>query len=870
MTKMKHIAMCVGVLLAACGGGGGGGDTPPAGGGGDTTPPSVPTAFSATAALPTRIDLAWNASTDNVGVTEYELLRCAGAGCTPSTVLAAATATTFSDTGVSANTAYTYRVQARDAAGNVSGAAAASATTPAAADTTAPSQPANLTASAQSSSQIALAWTASTDNVGVAGYRIERCQGAACTNFAEVATTTSPSYNDSSLSAATAYSYRVIARDAAGNASTPSAAASATTQAPPSDTTPPSAPANPGASANSSSQITLSWTASTDNVGVAGYQVQRCQGTGCSNFADLGAPVTATTYVDAGLAPSTAYSYRVIARDAAGNASTPSAVASATTQAASGGANAVVAGAVMTPFPTLNNITVEWAVSGDANRNSEVAVRYRAQGTTAWSQGMALRRVPAGSNEGFSWSDRHSGSVFDVQSATAYEIELALTDPDGGSETRSVSVSTRSVPAPMTGAPVKPATPSTLASVLAAAQAGDIVELAAGAYSGFTIDKSGSASRPLVIRGTAGAVVNGEIGVFNQSFVHITGLTVNGRIRFNGSNDVAIMRNTVNGSSSLGGDGIVSYLRAQNSYIADNVVSGLTAWAESSLGVNGNNLGEGILVNGPGHVIMNNRVRGMRDGISFMEDTESVDQYSIDVLNNDVSEAGDDGIEADFCRHNCRIMRNRITNVFIALSSQPSLGGPTYFVRNVVYNAAHLAFKQYRGSIGDVLLHNTVVKSGDGLADYAGRPISNAYLRNNLFIGGPGGTYNGYSSGSGSVIAAPDYMMSTTSADYDAFGSSSGFSGRLGDSSFSSLTTLRANTTEKNAVQAALDAFAATIALPSAAMTAYPVPDLRPRAASVLENAGTPIANVNDGFTGSAPDIGAYEVGQALPVYGPR
>ena len=84
-----------------------------------------------------------------------------------------------------------------------------------------------------------------------------------------------------------------------------------------------------------SSAINLSWTASTDNVGVTGYRVERCQGAGCSSFAQVGTP-TGTTFADSGLLASTSYSYRVRATDAAGNLSGYSNVASATTAAGSG------------------------------------------------------------------------------------------------------------------------------------------------------------------------------------------------------------------------------------------------------------------------------------------------------------------------------------------------------------------------------------------------------------------------------------------------------------------------------------------------------------------------------------------------------
>src|SRR5439155_27126031 len=64
-----------------------------------------------------------------------------------------------------------------------------------------------------------LAWTASTDNVAVAGYRVERCLGSGCSNFAQVATPATASYTDTGLTPANSYSYRVLATDAAGNLS---------------------------------------------------------------------------------------------------------------------------------------------------------------------------------------------------------------------------------------------------------------------------------------------------------------------------------------------------------------------------------------------------------------------------------------------------------------------------------------------------------------------------------------------------------------------------------------------------------------------------------------------------------------------------
>jgi chitodextrinase len=205
-----------------------------------------------------------------------------------------------------------------------------------ASDTQPPTAPTSLTATAASSSAINLSWGSSTDNVAVANYFIERCSGSGCSNFSQITTTTGTSYQDTGLSASTAYSYRVRAIDSAYNYSSYSNTASATTQSGGGDTTPPTAPTNLAANATSSTQVSLSWTASTDNVGVTGYYVERCSDTGCSNFAQIGSAAS-TGYTDSGLTASTSYSYRVRATDAAGNLSSYSNTASATTPSSSKG-----------------------------------------------------------------------------------------------------------------------------------------------------------------------------------------------------------------------------------------------------------------------------------------------------------------------------------------------------------------------------------------------------------------------------------------------------------------------------------------------------------------------------------------------------
>jgi len=190
-------------------------------------------------------------------------------------------------------------------------------------DTSAPSVPGGVSATAASTSAINLAWTAATDNVGVKGYKIYR-------GSSQIATVTGTSFSNTGLTSGKSYRDTVSAYDAAGNSSKQSSSVSATTSS--ADTTAPTVPGGLSATAVSSSAISLSWSASTDEVGVQGYTVYR-------NGAEL-ASVAGTTFSDSGLSPDTPYQYTVSAYDAAGNRSAQSASASATTAGSGGGGGA--------------------------------------------------------------------------------------------------------------------------------------------------------------------------------------------------------------------------------------------------------------------------------------------------------------------------------------------------------------------------------------------------------------------------------------------------------------------------------------------------------------------------------------------------
>jgi glucose/arabinose dehydrogenase/fibronectin type 3 domain-containing protein len=297
----------------------------------DTTLPSTPTGLSTTA-NGTQVNLSWTASTDNVGVARYLVERCEGAGCSTFSQVGTPTGTTFVDSPLTPNTAYSYRVRAEDLSGNLSGFSNVSSATTgqAAPDTTPPSAPTGVTATVMGTSRIDLSWTASTDNVGVAEYRVERCQGSSCTNWAQVGTSTTTTFSNTGLNANTRYRFRIRAADAIPNVGPYSSIVSAITQA--GDTTKPTKPATLTATAAGPNRVDLSWAAATDNVGVTGYRIERCQGAGCTTYAQIDTSPT-TTFADTTVVSSTTYRYRVRANDAAGNLGAYSPVATVTTPA---------------------------------------------------------------------------------------------------------------------------------------------------------------------------------------------------------------------------------------------------------------------------------------------------------------------------------------------------------------------------------------------------------------------------------------------------------------------------------------------------------------------------------------------------------
>ena len=306
-------------------------------------------------------------------MTGYLVERCQGASCSNYAQIGTASGTSYPDSGLTASTTYRYRVRATDAAGNLSGySTVVNATTLAVPDTTPPSVTISTPTSAAnystSSTPLSIGGSAA-DNVGVTQVSWSNDRGGSGTATGTTGWSVSGIVLQSGDNILT-----LTAQDAAGNTGTDTLTVTYTP--PPPDTTAPTVPGSLGATAASASQINLSWTASTDNVGVTGYQIERCTGAGCSNFAPL-TTVTTTSYSNTGLAATTSYSYRVRASDAAGNLSGYSNTATASTPS---GTPATITfkqiNSAVTPQTPQTTVNVSFGAAQSAGSLNVVAVGW--------------------------------------------------------------------------------------------------------------------------------------------------------------------------------------------------------------------------------------------------------------------------------------------------------------------------------------------------------------------------------------------------------------------------------------------------------------------------------------------------------------
>lgn len=368
----------------------------------DITAPSV-SAIASSSISSTAATITW--TTSEAADTQVEYGTTTSYGTTTTLVTALTTTHSSLLTGLSASTLYHYRVRSKDAVGNLTVSTDQTFTTSAAPDTTPPTISA-LTSSGVTATAATITWTTSEPATTQVRYGLTTSYGSTSTLISSLLTTHSAPITG--LSASTQYHYAAVSTDAAGNTRV-SADQTFTTSALP-DTTAPTAPGTPTVSATGTTQLTLSWAASTDAVGVTGYFLERCTGGGCTGFVEISSQ-TGLSYADSGLTAGSTYRYRVRATDAAGNLSSYSSAATGATLP-----NPAVISALAVTSVTATGATVTWTT----DTSTDTQVDY---GTTAnYGNLTTLDTTP---------TTTHSSLITGLTGATAYHIRARSRDTVG-------------------------------------------------------------------------------------------------------------------------------------------------------------------------------------------------------------------------------------------------------------------------------------------------------------------------------------------------------------------------------------------------------------------------------------------------------
>jgi hypothetical protein len=447
----------------------------------------------------------------------------------------------------------------------------------------------------------------------------------------------------------------------------------------------------------------------------------------------------------------------------------------------------------------------------------------------------------------------------------------------------------------------------------------------------YYLTADGTEERPIVIKaaGDGDAVFdgNGNFALFDvkaADYTYFEGLTFR-------NTDIAIWAGTqfIAGSKGLtvkrcrfeevGAGVFTNYSGSSNFYIADNRFIGrddpnhVIGWANPQFwnkfaGVDGQKFPPvmasyvAVKVYGPGHVVAYNYVANFHDGIDVEtygnpdgSAAEGEPKYppkeqwdrrpvSIDFYNNYMTNFHDNPFETDGSMHNVRVLRNLMINsASHAFCNQPAIGGPVYWVGNIAYHLPGGSTRLTGGSAGVLFYHNTI------LSETAAQGTSNVHWRNNLFLG----------ENSAPSIFSINTFTNYTSSDYNGFrpnpgaefsfqwnsprsGVAADYTGPdhradLENRHFATLADYgRATGQDQHSVLVDYDVFVNVKRLDAQdAQTVQKVYkgedfDFRLKPGSAAVDRGLALPNVNDGFTGPAPDLGALEVGRATPHFGPR
>jgi hypothetical protein len=544
---------------------------------------------------------------------------------------------------------------------------------------------------------------------------------------------------------------------------------------------------------------------------------------------------------------------------------------------------------------TPEQIGIHAIFAGSEPADTQVTVRYKRRNETSWHTGHPLIRInPAWIAPGAPEEpvDSFGGSIFDLVPGTEYDVELTLVTPGNSVRgTTALVASTRALPGAAPAANVTASPADDLQAKLAALKAGDVLELADGTYDvdDLYLEASGTAAAPIYVRGHSrtGVVLRDKTSHVFQfreaAYVVLENLTIEGSGVDSGTDASSVGIHFYDGASQkyvtvrdidmrAVDQGIIGYGSLQGVLIYRSSLVGNNVWTQPVVESNQTWNDDGITIPGLGNCAFENTLRGFGDAFAVRDGTHSA---AVHFYRNRVTMTGDDSFEGDYSTRNISFYDNWIDNASTFLSLDPLWGGPLFCFRNIVVNTVRGPFKLNNTNSGFMVYNNTIVRTegttGWGWVQFNNGELHNYSFRNNVLVYRGSGNLLAIESGGNEPI---DFTNNAWFPDKSVWWTNTG-------GSFDSLAAARdglpetqplfggARRRHEHDVITVSNPFTTNVTLGADHLTEVATataPALAP--GSSPKNAGVAIPNITDGFTGSAPDMGAVIEGRTEPIRG--
>lgn len=585
-----------------------------------------------------------------------------------------------------------------------------------------------------------------------------------------------------------------------------------------------------------------------------------------------------------------------------------------------------------TGYATPEQIALYLPITGTVSYSATASCRFKRTIDSTWTTGHPLYRIRPSFSETptvGSVPDAFAWTIIDLTPGTSYDIEVTVID-GGSSSTKTLTTSTRSLPA-ASGATTKTANSvASIATQFASLNAGDVLEIADGTYNFsniLTLNRSGADGNPIYIRGQsrAGTILqksDAVIKLLAANYVVFERMTLQGSgtdsninasswgvwIDENSGTSYNQTQVTFRNMTFTGVDkGIALFTSSGNVastrqlLVYDCTLTGNNTWAmdlytppstsapDGTLDIdqNGTWNDDCICLSGQGNCAFNNTITGFGD--TFAISSHDVATANVHVYRNKILMGGDDFVEADDSQRNISIYDNKARNTMTFLSLDPLYGGPLLFARNISINQGRSPFKFNTTSSGWFLYNNTVIRT---LSYYTltGSPTAEAGwyqsgaggsivqdscgFRNNILIDQASGLTQTLRLDNSSGYTTMDFDHNAWYPD-GSFGWYSGTYANLAaaQSGIPSTTPIFSGYTKRHTsdVITTSSPWVTTVTMASNYRTEVTT-DYTPILAdgTTPRNAGTPIPNITDEYSGAAPDIGAVIAGRSAVTYGDR